>query len=60
MGEHFGAFVVGREEPHDLAVTRAAIEVVVAVEDHILRPLYLAEADIFRLRQPVVQRIGRA
>ena len=58
MGEHFRAPVVGREEADDLAMARAAIEVVVAVEDDVLRPFQLAEADMLGLRQAVVERVA--
>ena len=58
MREDLGAPVVGREETDDLAMARAAIEIVVAVEHHVLGAFELAEADVFGVGDPVVQRIG--
>ena len=45
MGEDLVALVVGPEEAHDVAVAGAAIEIVVAIEDDVLRALDLAEPD---------------
>ena len=59
VGEDLGAFVVGREEADDLAVARATIEMVVAVQHHVLRAFEFAEADVFGVGDPVVERIGR-
>ena len=45
MGEDLPLLVVGPEEADDVAVAVAAIEIVVAVEDDVLRALDLAEPD---------------
>ena len=60
MGEDFRALIVGREEADDLAMARAAIEMIVAVQDDVLGPFQLAEADRRRFGQPVVEGIGAA
>ena len=60
MGEDLHALVVGREEADDVAVAGAAVEVVVAVEDDVLRPFDPAEADQLDVAQLVVQRVGGA
>ena len=49
MGEDFGALVIGREETDDLAMARAAIEMIVTVEDHVLRSFEFTQADMFCL-----------
>ena len=41
-------------------MARAAIEMIVAVEDDVLRSFELAEADMLGCGQPVVERVGRA
>ena len=51
MGEDLRDLVVGREEADDLAVARAAIEMIVAVEDDVLGPFQFAEADMTRPRK---------
>ena len=45
MGEDLVPRVVRREEADDVAMARAAIEVVVAVEDDVLRPFDLPKPD---------------
>ena len=59
MGEDFPAFIVGGEEANDLTMAGAAVKMIIAVEDHILRALKLAQADIFGARNAVVEGIGR-
>ena len=54
------ALVVGRKEPHDVAVARAGVQVVVAVEDHVFRAFDAAQADDLDALQLVVQRPRRA
>ena len=54
MGEDLHLLVVGREEAHDVAVARAGIEIVVAVEDDVLGRLDAAEADQLDVAQLVV------
>ena len=51
--------IVGREEAHDVAGAVADIDVVVLVEDDVLRPVDPVEPDRLDRTQPVVQRIGR-
>ena len=60
MGEDFHLRVVGRLETHDVAVARAGIEIVVAVEDDVLRRLDAAEPDQRDVAQLVVLREGPA
>jgi len=60
MREHFRALMIGAEEAHDVAMARAAIEIVVAIEDDVLRPFDLAEADDLDGAQAVVEHIRRA
>ena len=60
VGEHFAALVVRAEETDNVAVTGAAIEIVVAVEDDVLRPLDLAKANNLHRTQLVVERVRRA
>ena len=50
MGEDFGFFVVRREEADDLAMPRAAIKVVIAIQDHVFRTLKFTEAGSVELR----------
>ena len=45
MGEDLHLLVVGRQEADDVAVARARIEIVVAIEDDVFRRLDAAEAD---------------
>ena len=45
MSVDFALDVIGREEADDLALTHAAIEIVVGVEDDVLGTVDLAEAD---------------
>ena len=45
MGEDLPLLMIGTEEAHDVAVTVAAIEMPVAVDNHVLRPLDLGQAD---------------
>ena len=59
MGEDLLPRVVGREEAHDVAGAVADIDVVVLVEDDVLRPVDAVEPDRLDRPQPVVQRIGR-
>src|SRR5262249_62342157 len=59
MSEDFVPGMIWPEEAHDVAVAVAAIEVVLAVEDHVLRALDDPEADRADRAQLVVQRIGR-
>ncbi len=54
MGEHLHLLIVGREKADDVAVTRTRIEVVVAVEDDVLRCLDAAKADQLDIAQLVV------
>ena len=56
MGEDLHLLVVGRQETHDVAVARARVEVVVAVEDDVFRRLDAAEADQRHVAQLVVLR----
>ena len=59
MGEHLHLLVVGRQEAHDVAVARAGIEIVVAVEDDVFRRLDAAEPDQRHVAQLVVLRERR-
>ena len=54
--EDFPAFVVGREESDDVPVSRAAVQVVVAVQDDVFRALDLTLADDVDILQLVVER----
>ncbi len=56
MGEHLHLLIVGRQEAHDVAVARAGIEIVVAVEDDVFRRLDAAEPDQRHVAQLVVLR----
>ena len=60
MGEDLLPAIVGREEADDVAGAVADIDVVVVVEDDVLRPVDLAEPDQLDRTQPVVERIGRS
>ena len=60
MREDFRALVIGSEEADDVAMPRAAIEIVIAVEDDVFRPFDLAKPDDFDRAQPIVQAIRRA
>ena len=59
MGEDLLPGIVRREEAHDVAGAVADIDVVVVVEDDVLRPVDAVEADRLDRTQPVVERIGR-
>ena len=56
MGEDLHLLVVGRQEADDVAVARAGVEVVVAIEDDVFRRLDAAEADQRHVAQLVVLR----
>ena len=58
-GEDLMALIIGSEEALISPWRGAAIEIVLAVEDDILRPLDLAQTDDLHIAQPVVQTIGR-
>ena len=54
------ALVVGREKADDVAVARAAVQIVVAVEDHVFGAFDAAEPDHRHVAQLVVDRPGCA
>ena len=54
MGVHLHLLVIGRKEADDVAVARSRIEIVVAVEDDVLRRLDAAEPDQRDVAQLVV------
>ena len=56
MREDLHLLVVGRHETHDVAVARARVEIVVAVEDDVFRRLDAADADQRHVAQLVVLR----
>ena len=60
MRKDFRSRVVRREEANDLAVARAAVKVVVTVEDYIFGTLKLAEPDRLSSLQTIVQFIRRS
>src|SRR5579883_1297204 len=60
MGEDLAMLEIGAGEADDVAIARTAIEPVLAVEDHVLRPLHLIEADRLDAEEPVVLRERRA
>ena len=59
MGEDLHLFVVGREEAHDVAMARPGIEIVVSIEDDVLRRLDPPQPDQADAGQPVVLHEGR-
>ena len=56
LGEDLMVAVVGRHEADDRAVARPAVQVIVAVEDHVLGPLDRAQPDRLDVPQAVVGR----
>ena len=60
VGVDFHAFVIGRKKPDDVAVTRTGIEVVVPVQNHILRAFNSAQPNHLDIAQFVVLRPSRA
>ena len=60
MGEDFAMLEVRAGEADDVAVAGAAVEPVLPVENDVLGPLHLIEADRFRIDQAVVLGEGRA
>ncbi len=58
MREDLRALVVGCKKPHDLAMPRTAIKMIVAVEDDVFGPFEFIETDILGLRDAVVEGIG--
>ena len=59
MGEDFMPGVIRTEEPHDVAMAVAAIEIVVAIEDHVLGAFDDAKPNRADIAQLVVQRVRR-
>ena len=59
MNKNLRLFVFRCEETHDIAMPRAAIKMIVFIQNHIFRPLNFTGTDQFCIRQLRIQSIGR-
>jgi len=54
MGKHFHLLVIWREKTNDVAMTRTSVQMVVAVQDHVLRAFDPTQANELNISQLVV------